>query len=68
MDLADHLSATETTQAAFAGRIGIGEAHLSLIIHKRRKPSLEVARRIIDASKGDVTFDDLCPKAKRGAR
>lgn len=55
MRLADYLSQTATTQEAFAKAVGTTQGRISQIL-KGGEPSLKLARRIKDATKGAVDF------------
>lgn len=45
-----YLDATDTTQEALAGRLGITQAHLSMILNGHRKPSVDLALLIEDTT------------------
>lgn len=51
--LAQFISRT-TTQAAFARRVRCSEPHLSLILKGKRGVSLKLAKRISDATEGEI--------------
>lgn len=45
-DLKAYLADTDTTQEALAERLGISQAHLSMIMSGQRKPSYDLALQI----------------------
>lgn len=59
MTLLDHLKATNEGVSAFADRIGEPRSTIRKIAYRQRQPSLELAVRITDATKGEVTPADL---------
>lgn len=64
MKLQDWLSATGTTQAALAELVGVEQASISRLIpgpgkKQVRKPSLDLAERILEATGGEVTPNDF---------
>lgn len=59
MTLLDHLKATKEGVSAFADRIGEPRSTIRKIAYRQRQPSLELAVRITDATKGAVTPADL---------
>jgi transcriptional regulator with XRE-family HTH domain len=52
-----------TTQAEFARVIRCSEPHLSLILKGDRRPSLDLAKRINDATGGAVPIDAFAVEA-----
>lgn len=59
MDLKLYLESRNMEHKEFAKMIGVSPAAISNYIHLRRTPTLEIARRIVNATKGKVTIDDL---------
>lgn len=60
----------KTTHTAFAKKIGISRFYLSLIISRRRIPSLRLAKKIESATNGnvkavDIMFGNQVPKKKK---
>lgn len=49
------------SKKAFAEKLGITSTWLGMIIGKKRKPSVALAKAIIKATKNDVTMRDLRP-------
>ena len=60
--LAKHLEATGQAQSAFAKRVGVTQATISRIVHGRI-PGPRLVKRIIAATDGSVTLDDLYEQA-----
>lgn len=48
-----------TTQAQFARDVGCSESHLSLLLDGKRGVSFRLARRISEATKGEVPLEAL---------
>ena len=59
MDLKNYLDSRNIPYAEFAKMVDVSPATISNYIHWRRKPTLEIGRRIEKATKGKVTIDDL---------
>ena len=59
MRLSEHLSATNQSVASFAGKVGLSPSFMWRIVHGERQPSVPAAVRIIEATDGAVTLDDL---------
>jgi DNA-binding transcriptional regulator YdaS (Cro superfamily) len=59
MKLIDHLKATDETVEAFAERLGMAKSTIVKIAYGQRQPSLPLAVRIEDATKGAVTCADM---------
>jgi len=59
MDLESYLKKKKLQKKDFAKLIGVSNACISHIVTKKRKPSLEVARRIIEKTRGKVNVADL---------
>ena len=59
MELGTYLEQTNMQQKAFARMVEISRSALSNYIYKRRKPRLDIAHRIVTATKGKVTIEDL---------
>jgi transcriptional regulator with XRE-family HTH domain len=49
----------DETQASFAKRAGMTQAHVSDIINGKTKPSLDTMRRIAAATNGEVMANDF---------
>ena len=58
MTVKEFLKHKRITQRKFASMIGIKEAHMSLVVHGKAKPSLETAWRIEQNTHGMVTLRD----------
>lgn len=52
-------SHTEITQAKFAAESGCSEPHLSLILKGERGVSMKLAKRLSDATRGEVRIEDF---------
>jgi DNA-binding transcriptional regulator YdaS (Cro superfamily) len=59
MDLEKYLESRNLGKKEFATMIGVSAATISNYIHFRRKPTLDIANRIMKATKGKVTIEDL---------
>jgi predicted transcriptional regulator len=59
MDLGKYIERANIQKKAFARMADISPSALSNYIYKRRKPRLDIAQKIIKASKGEVTIEDL---------
>lgn len=59
MKLRSYLSGRGETQAQFAARIGVHPISVSRYVTGRRLPEPDVIRRIVVATDGAVTADDL---------
>lgn len=57
--LAEWIANAGETQAAFARRTSVSEAHLSLILARKRGASLDLATRFERATNGEVRASDL---------
>lgn len=63
MDLKDYLKLNpEIKIDDLAKNLGVHRNHISGIIHKRRIPSSDLARKIIKLTNDQVQMDDLIPK------
>lgn len=58
-----YLTDREMTNAAFGRLVGASESTISRIRHGKQAPSFSLARRIKDATAGEVTADDLMATA-----
>lgn len=65
--LADYIKG-RTTQAQFARTIGCSEPHLSLILKGDRGPSINLAKRIREATGGAVPAEAFADDAAEAAR
>jgi helix-turn-helix protein len=59
MDLKSYLESRNIGIKEFADMIDVSAASISNYIHWHRKPRLEIAQRIVKATKGKVTIEDL---------
>lgn len=59
MTLADYLASQNITAVDFAARIGLSAASLTRIKHGEQNISRAVIRRIVEASDGLISADDL---------
>jgi transcriptional regulator with XRE-family HTH domain len=59
MDLLLYMRSRNFTQEEFAAMIHVKPSTISNYIHGRRKPTLEIGRRIEKFTKGKVTIEDL---------
>lgn len=59
MELRRYLFENEMQLKDFADKVGISICSMSQINNKKHYPSRETAKKIIDATDGQVTFDDL---------
>ena len=62
MNLESYLKEQNIQKKDFAKRIGVSNTYISLVIHKKRNPSIRVARSIIKETKGSVAATDLFKK------
>ncbi len=46
-----------TSQAKFADQVGCSESHLSLVLRGKRGVSMKLARKLSEATGGDVPLD-----------
>lgn len=64
MKLADYLRENGITRSAFAEEIGVSQSLVTQLCQDEVWPGREVARRISDATNGEVTPNDfLSPEA-----
>jgi DNA-binding transcriptional regulator YdaS (Cro superfamily) len=59
MDLKTYLELKNIKLQDFADIIGVNSSTISRYIHWHRKPALDIAMRIVKATKGKVTHEDL---------
>jgi transcriptional regulator with XRE-family HTH domain len=59
MELKDFILKKGISQAELARKLGVTDASISQIVHKTRNPSSHLINRIIDFTKGEVTFKEL---------
>lgn len=59
MHLREYLFRAKINQTEFAKKVGVSRTHFSLIVLGRKRPSPELAKRIIDETGGRVTYDEL---------
>ena len=61
MKLEMYLKKNDIPKKDFAKLVGISSTYISLIIHGERNPSVNIACRIIQATQGEVSVNDLFP-------
>lgn len=59
MDLREYLFRHHLTQKAFAELIGYHPIYIREIYHKRKPPGKRLISTIVQATKGEVTEEDL---------
>jgi len=59
VDLKTYLESRNIERKEFAKMIGVSAATISNYLGYRRKPTLDIGRKIEKATKGKVTIDDL---------
>lgn len=59
MTLAEFLEANDIRGEDFAKTIGVSQAYVSMLCHRKHDPSLSVIMRIKDATGGQVEAEDL---------
>ncbi len=59
MTLAEWIEAEGITRTAAADRLGLSQSYLTELCQQKRSPSIHVAIRIVETSKGAVTFREL---------
>lgn len=59
MQLAEYLFRKKIKQTEFAKTVGVSRVHLGEILRGRRRPSISLARRIEQATEGDVSKEEL---------
>ncbi len=59
MKLAEYLKQNEIKQSDFANRIGVSRSMITHLCQRITNPSLALARRIVDATGGEVGYEDL---------
>ena len=57
--LREHLSTTGETQSDFAARAGLSEGFVSKLLAGQERCGANAALRIVDASHGALTLDEL---------
>jgi|GEM_PF-1765695 len=67
MTLLDHLRATEEGVSAFADRLGQPRSTIRKIAYGQRRPSLPLAVKIVEATRGKVGVSDLLAITPRKA-
>jgi len=58
MTLEEWIAKQELTHAEAARVIGVSQPHVTMLVGKRRKPSLSLLQRVYAASDGRVTLED----------
>jgi transcriptional regulator with XRE-family HTH domain len=59
LDLKQYIETRNFQMQEFAELVNISKPTLSNYVHKRRRPRLDIAQRIVKATKGKVTIEDL---------
>ena len=59
MTLAEYLDKNNIRREDFAKEIGVSQAYISMLCHRKHDPSLSVIMRIKDATKDAVLAEDL---------
>lgn len=63
MQLADYLTESSITRAAFAEKIGVSQSLITQLCQNQVWPGRDVAARIVEATGGKVTPNDFLQKA-----
>lgn len=61
MNLKEYLDKYKITLTEMASRIGVSKNFLSMVLHGKRKLSLDIALVIRKETKGECTLDELLP-------
>lgn len=65
MDLDEYLFRKKISQTDFALKLGVSRNHLGEIIRGRRTPSVKLAKKIEELTKGEVTREEaMFPKGR----
>lgn len=64
MKFRDWYIKSHLTQETIAKQLGIGTEWVNRILCNSRKPSIKLAVRIINMTRGEVTLSDLLPELK----
>jgi DNA-binding transcriptional regulator YdaS (Cro superfamily) len=59
MDLKTYLQKTKTTTVVLANKVGVAQAYISHLASRKRRPSPDLALRIQEATRGEVTILEL---------
>jgi plasmid maintenance system antidote protein VapI len=59
MDLEQYLFIKKIKQKDFAKKVGCSQAHISVICAKKRRPSPDMAIKMVEATAGEVSLTDL---------
>lgn len=59
MKLAEYLKINNLTQEAFAEIVGVTRPIITDIVNRKRNASVQMVKRIKEATEGQVTFEDL---------
>lgn len=59
MQLPDYLKTYSLTHSQFAEKVRVSQPHIANILSGKRRPSIELAKRIEIETGGEVTLDDL---------
>ncbi len=64
MTLADYLVSKGLKPASFARQVGVAASTVTRILDGSRRPTLDVAVKIVRATSGEVSFEELAAVAK----
>jgi transcriptional regulator with XRE-family HTH domain len=64
MDLDEYLFRKRIFQTDFAKELGISRNHLGEMLRGRRSPSIKLAKRIEELTRGEVTKEAMFPKSR----
>ena len=59
MQLLEYLSSKGISQSELARALGISSTHANRLVHKKRIPSIYLARKIEEVTKGEVPVYEL---------
>ena len=59
MNLKDYLDIKSITRTRFASLVDVSQSHISNIILGKKKPSIDLVKKITRATKGEVSIVDL---------
>lgn len=59
MKLKEYFFISRVNQRDFAKTLGVSESHLSQIVTGKRKPSVKLAKKIMDATNDHVSLSEL---------
>ena len=64
MRLKDYLYMKEMKMSTFAKMMNVSTHHIRMVVHKKYKPSIKLAIKIVDATEGLVSLDELLTDKK----